>query len=458
VEDPVYETLNFLLTGVYPGEGAADPALLSEIPGGSGLLGVRVADGIADVDLSAEFFRGGDGLELRGRLAQVVLTLTRFPEITAVQFWSGGQIVGFDETVGVSYPAVAADFADLLPPIMIESPVYWASGGENPLVVAGTADVFEATVSLELLDQEGTVIWNGFSTATCGTGCRGDFTIEIPYEVPEHQLGTLAAWETSMEDGSRLYVREHPVWLTATGEPTTTLDPVAALLAERYDLDKALDAYLEELATIDIQLAGLPLDQGAELRTRAAELDLQVFEIREGLERVYNELRALGADFEIPCSAEVLGSEFVDQPGLPDPVEDIRHAVFDYSRACNWEGLRSLLDSAAFSYSFGDDNDPVGYWQRMEFLHYEPMLYIAGMLSRPFGVVRDGDLPIYTWPSAHAYGSWAAVPEAEKEALRPLYGDLDFGFFEDFGGYLGYRVGITLEGDRARWTFAITGD
>jgi hypothetical protein len=459
VEDPVYETLNFLLIGVYPGESDDSPRLLSDIPEGSALLGVTVADGVADVDVSPEFFAGADGPDLRGRLAQVVFTLTRFPEITGVRFWSGGQIVGFDGTVGVSHPVVSADFADLLPPIMIESPIYWASGGDNPLVVTGTANVFEATVSLELLAENESILWEGFTTATCGTGCRGDFSVEIPYTVAEGQIGTLVAWETSMEDGSRLNVREHPVWLNATPGTTTTTDPVSALLAERYDLDKALDAYLEELAAIDAQLAGLPLDQGDELRTRGAELDQQVSEVREGLSRVFDELRALGADFAIPCSAEVLGSELEGQPGLPAAVADVRYQVYEAARACDWDRLRDLVAGAgAFSYSFGEDGDPVGFWQWEEFLHYEPMLYIAGMLARPFGVIPDGEGPIYAWPSAHAYGSWAEVPEAEKEALRPLYGDLDFGFFEEFGGYLGYRVGIDLEGDRAQWTYAITGD
>jgi hypothetical protein len=73
-------------------------------------------------------------------------------------------------------------------------------------------------------------------------------------------------------------------------------------------------------------------------------------------------------------------------------------------------------------------------------------------------VVESDGLPIYAWPSAHTYGSWDAVPEAEKEALRPLYDDLDFGFFGEFGGYLGYRIGITLDGDWAQWIYAIDGD
>ena len=58
VEDPVYETLNFLLIGTAPGEEDDLPPLLSYIPEGTQLLGVEVADGIATVDLSAEFARG----------------------------------------------------------------------------------------------------------------------------------------------------------------------------------------------------------------------------------------------------------------------------------------------------------------------------------------------------------------------------------------------------------------
>lgn len=470
VEDPVYETLNFLLIGTAPGEEEADPPLVSYIPAGTQLLGVEVADGVATVDLSSEFVGGGDGNAdvildpaiFHRRFAQIVYTLARFPEIDRVRFLVEGAVPTLPNEAWVigDRTATPGDFGTLLPPIMIESPVYWASGGESPLLIEGTADVFEATVSLELLDQDGAVLWEGTTMATCGTGCRGDFSVEIPYELAEGQLGTLVAWEVSMEDGSRLNERRHPVWLNAAPgtTTTTTIDPVAALLAQRYDLDKALDAYLEEQAAIDAQLAGLPLDQGTELRTRAAELDRQIGEHRDMLSRVFDELRRLGADFDIPCSAEVLGSELEGQDGLPAAVADLRYQIYEAARACNWYEMRGLLDPATFSYSFGEAGDPITFWQWEEFLHYEPMFYIAGMLARPFGVMPDASQPIFAWPSAHAYGSWEAVPEAEKEALRPLYGDLDFGFFEEFGGYLGYRVGITLDGDRAQWIYAITGD
>ena len=460
VEDPVYETLNFLLVGTAPGEEEADPTIFSRIPQGSRLLGVEVADGIATVDLSSEFYVLGEDPNIRRRLAQVVFTLTRFDEIAGVRFHSEGLLVtDFGEGVAVGDPATRADFADLLPPIIIESPVYWASSGSNPLLVDGTANVFEAVVSLELLDQQGAVLWEGTTMATCGTGCRGGFSVEIPYEVAEGQLGTLVAWEASAEDGSRTNVRQHPVWLNATPgvTTTTTTDPVADQLALRYDLDKALDTKLAELAAIDAQLMA-SLDQGPDLRARAAELDREVNDLRAGLNAVFDELTALGAEFAIPCSAEVLGSELEGQPDLPAAVADLRYQIYEAVRGCYWEQLPDLLDEATFSYSFGEDGDPVGYWQRMEFLHLEPMLYIAGMLARPYGLIPNAEKPSFAWPSAHAYGSWEAVPEAEKEALRPLYGDLDFSFFEEFGGYLGYRVGITLDGDRAQWTFAIAGD
>ncbi|MBS1195547.1 MAG: Spore germination protein-like protein, partial [Actinobacteria bacterium] len=189
VEDPVYETLNFLVIGTAPGEEEASPALVSYIPEGTRLLGVEVAAGVATVDLSAEFLGGGSGnsdviLEpaaIHRRLAQVVFTLTAFPEIYEVRFLIEGGEPGVpgEEWMSGGGAATRADFEDLLPPVMIESPAYWASSGENPLVVTGTANVFEAVVSLELLAQDGTVLWEGTTMASCGTGCRGDFAVEI---------------------------------------------------------------------------------------------------------------------------------------------------------------------------------------------------------------------------------------------------------------------------------------
>jgi len=192
--------------------------LSSSIPAGTTLNGITVADGIAVIDLSSEFVSGGGTLSMTSRLAQVVFTLTRLDTVDGVRFLIDGvpTTVFGGEGIVVSDPSTRADFANLLPAILIESPA-WGGSGSNPLVVTGTANVFEATVSAELLDNSGETLWEGFTTATCGTGCRGDFEITIPYDVPEPQLGLLRVWESSAEDGSEINVREHPVYLEPAG-------------------------------------------------------------------------------------------------------------------------------------------------------------------------------------------------------------------------------------------------
>jgi hypothetical protein len=290
--------------------------------------------------------------------------------------------------------------------------------------------------------------------------------VEIPYEVGDAQFGTLVAWEASGRDGSRTNVRQHLVWLSTSGEPTTTtLDPISEQAALRYDLDKAIEATLAELEAIDVQLAGLGPDEGADLRTHAAELDRYLADLRDQLGRVLDALSSLDAHFPIRCSAERLGSELAGQPGLPAPVAELRTALYEAARSCDWQTLQDLVvNPAGFSYSFGESGDPVAYWQRLELLHYRPLYYLAEILQRPFGVYRlPVDLtpegpPVYTWPSAQAYESWAEVPEADRAALRPLYDDSDFAAFEEFGGYLGFRVGIRSSADEAHWIYAIEGD
>jgi len=49
--------------------------------------------------------------------------------------------------------------------------------------------------------------------ATCGTGCWGEWEIEIPYDVEREQFGALIVWEFSAQDGSRIHIREYPLLL-----------------------------------------------------------------------------------------------------------------------------------------------------------------------------------------------------------------------------------------------------
>lgn len=214
-DDPVVAlgAVETLLSGTVLSDEEAH-GISSAIPAGTTFNDLEIEDGVATIDLSSEFTSGGGSLSMMSRVAQVVFTLTRFDTVDGVRFLIDGvpTTVFGGEGITVSDPATRADFEALMPAILMESPAFQGSG-LNPLVVTGTANVFEATVSAELLDASGDVLWEGFTTATCGTGCRGDFTITIPYDVPETQLGLLRVWEASALDGSETNVREHPVFL-----------------------------------------------------------------------------------------------------------------------------------------------------------------------------------------------------------------------------------------------------
>jgi hypothetical protein len=84
----------------------------------------------------------------------------------------------------------------------------------SPVTISGTADVFEATVSIRILDSAGNEIARTFTTATCGTGCRGDYSVPVRYAVPRQEPGTIEVFETSMENGQPLHLQLIPVTLT----------------------------------------------------------------------------------------------------------------------------------------------------------------------------------------------------------------------------------------------------
>ncbi|CAN5182592.1 hypothetical protein BH20ACT22_BH20ACT22_20300 [soil metagenome] len=96
--------------------------------------------------------------------------------------------------------------------IAVSDPVPGASV-TSPVRIAGEADVFEATVSIRIRDASGAVIQESFTTATCGTGCRGNYSEDVRFEVAEQQEGTIQVFWESPEDGSPQDVVRIPVSL-----------------------------------------------------------------------------------------------------------------------------------------------------------------------------------------------------------------------------------------------------
>jgi hypothetical protein len=202
--------LDGLLTGPSAAEFAA--GLRSQIPAGTTLHGVRISAGIATADLSSSFGSAASPPAMPLRIAQVVYTLTQFPTVTGVRFSINGQAKTVIGGVPVQSPQTRAMYSGYLPAITVRSPVIGAQVG-NPVTVSGTADVFEATVSVRILDSAGHEIARTFTTATCGTGCRGDYSVTIPYSVPRTQPGTIVVFESSAKDGQPVNVQQIPVTL-----------------------------------------------------------------------------------------------------------------------------------------------------------------------------------------------------------------------------------------------------
>jgi germination protein M len=164
----------------------------SAVPPATKLLGIAIHNGVATVDLTSEFQNGAGSRSMQMRLGQIVYTLTQFPTVQKVRFRLDGAPVNVFSSEGIvlSHAVGRNDYVDLLPAIVVENP----TDGErvtSPATVSGTANVFEANVSIEVLDAKDNVVGKTFTTASCGTGCRGSFSVNVPFKVKREQQGTI---------------------------------------------------------------------------------------------------------------------------------------------------------------------------------------------------------------------------------------------------------------------------
>ena len=189
-------------------EDEASQGLVNAIPAGTKLLDLSIDDGIATVDLDGTFDDGGGSASMQGRVAQVVATLTRFPSVKRVAFRLDGEPVEAigGEGVVVDPPIGRLEIEEQTPQILIESPLP-GDTVTSPVRLRGTANVFEATVSIEVKDATGTVILEAFTTATSGTGTRGTFDTKLNLPAVSGTV-TIVTFEASAEDGRPLHVRD----------------------------------------------------------------------------------------------------------------------------------------------------------------------------------------------------------------------------------------------------------
>jgi hypothetical protein len=170
----------------------AETGVGTAVPHGTQLLGLQIDDGIAVADLTSEFESGGGSFSMFMRLAQVVCTLDQFPTVKGVLFKLDGESVDIFSGEGLilDHPVGCGDYEEFLPVILVTSPTAGERVG-NPVTIQGSANVFEANVTVRILDENGDEIAQTFTTATCGTGCRGDFSVVVKYKVGREQPGTI---------------------------------------------------------------------------------------------------------------------------------------------------------------------------------------------------------------------------------------------------------------------------
>lgn len=203
--------LTALLEG--PTDEEAADGLVSAIPTGTTLRDVALEGHTATVDLDGRFDDGGGSASMLGRVAQVVATLTRFPTIERVAFLIDGRPVEAigGEGVVVDPPLGRAAIEGQTPQILVESPLP-GDVVRSPIRLRGTANVFEATVSIDVLDAGGRLLKRTFTTATSGSGTRGTFDKELALPDREGHV-TVVAYEASAKDGTPLHVVRVPLEL-----------------------------------------------------------------------------------------------------------------------------------------------------------------------------------------------------------------------------------------------------
>ncbi|WP_027717519.1 Gmad2 immunoglobulin-like domain-containing protein [Desulfovirgula thermocuniculi] len=179
------------------------------LPPRTRVLGVTVKDGTATVNFSREVLEqhgaGAEGEALG--IQSVVNTLTEFPEIRQVSFEVEGKV---DERtrdwwghVGLSGQPFRRDLSKTYEPaIWVTHPTPDQVAG-SPLLVKGSARVFEGRVQARLLDDQGKVLATAATTASKGAPERGDFELRLNYQRPQKGgEGTLEVFSPSPKDGS----------------------------------------------------------------------------------------------------------------------------------------------------------------------------------------------------------------------------------------------------------------
>ena len=142
-------------------------------------------------------------------------------------------------------------------------------------------------------------------------------------------------------------------------------------------------------------------------------------------------------------------------PSVPDPLQALsaetrttRDALLLAARAADWAAIGALIPTdVLFTFSYGGETDAVAYYESLE---EDIAALIVELLEGDFAQLGQ----IVVWPALHARTPFA-LDAQERAELVARYGADEVDAWERGGAYLGWRLGITDEGD---WIFLVSGD
>lgn len=196
--------LNELISGA-----PKTPGAYKVLPPATVIRGISIRNGMAVVDFSRDVLHANVGAmgESLG-LQSIVNTLTEFPSIQKISFLVEGKL---DQEardwwghVGLYQQPFTRNLSRVYEPVIWVTEPVPGQKITSPVKIKGTARVFEATVNARLLNNEGKILATGFATASEGAPGRGDFILNMPFNVKSNGNGRLEVFWGSPKDGRDL--------------------------------------------------------------------------------------------------------------------------------------------------------------------------------------------------------------------------------------------------------------
>jgi len=197
--------------------GQLPTGLSNAIPGDVRIVSLTTGQGPdgSDVwvaDMNDAFLDGAGGLLAdTTMLNQLVYTITYQTVMDHVLFTVGGQPIDAYGTEGIvlTDPVGRDDYLDDMASIFLTEPILEF---ENVYAVTGRANTFEASVSVKVIDSNGETVHEEHTTATCGSGCWGEFGVGVAADLVVPGQTAIQVLDYSAKDGSPVDVITVPIY------------------------------------------------------------------------------------------------------------------------------------------------------------------------------------------------------------------------------------------------------